>query len=91
MNRPDNSTPPPNRLLASLPRADYESLLPIVELVRFPKNRILYEAGELVHYGYFPTDGMASLLATLIVYPVTIVAEVVILRRGQRALLSGGR
>ena len=57
------SFPIENRLLAVLPRDEYERLLPRLEVVRLPKNRILYEAGELVHYGYFPTDGMASLLA----------------------------
>lgn len=34
-----------------------------MELVRFPKNRILYETGEAVHYAYFPTQGMASFFA----------------------------
>ena len=63
VNRPNNSTSPLNRLLAALPRDEYERFLPSLELVRLPKNRILYEAGELVHYRYFPTDGMASLLA----------------------------
>ncbi|HKZ76924.1 MAG TPA: Crp/Fnr family transcriptional regulator [Pyrinomonadaceae bacterium] len=64
VNPPDNSTiPANNRLLATLPRDEYERLLPRLELVRFPKNRILYEAGEGIHYAYFPTHGMASLFA----------------------------
>src|SRR6266849_1174862 len=63
VNRPNDSTTPPNRPLAALPRAEYESLIPKLELVRFPRNRILYEAGELVHNAYFPNSGMASLLA----------------------------
>src|SRR6266851_3543219 len=52
-----------NRLLAALPRDEYEQLLSRSELVRFRKNRILYEAGEGIQYAYFPTSGMASLLA----------------------------
>ena len=52
-----------NRLLAALPRDEYESLLQKLELVRFPRNRILYEAGDAIHYAYFPNSGMASLLA----------------------------
>jgi CRP-like cAMP-binding protein len=52
-----------NRLLATLPHDEYERLLPRLELVRFPKNRILYEAGEGVHYAYFPSHGLASLFA----------------------------
>ena len=39
------------------------SLLPGLELVRFPKNRILNEAGEEIHDAYFPAHGMASLFA----------------------------
>jgi CRP-like cAMP-binding protein len=58
-----SSTPSKNRLLAALPRDEYERLLPRLELVRFPKNRILYEAGEGIHYAYFPTHGLASLFA----------------------------
>src|SRR5439155_23754435 len=42
---------------------EYESLLLKLELVRFPRNRILYEAGDALHYAYFPNSGMASLLA----------------------------
>ena len=33
------------------------------QLVRFRKNRILYEAGEAIQYAYFPNNGLASLLA----------------------------
>ncbi len=61
--RPDSTIPLNNRLLAALPRDEYESLLPKLELVRFPRNRILYEAGDAIHYAYFPSSGMASLLA----------------------------
>jgi CRP-like cAMP-binding protein len=57
------SVPVGNTLLAALPRDEYERLLPRLELVRFPKNRVLYEVGEAVHYAYFPTHGMASLFA----------------------------
>lgn len=63
VNRPNDYPPPRNRLLAALPRDEYERVFASLDSVRLPKNRILYEAGELVHYGYFPTDGMASLLA----------------------------
>ncbi len=87
-------------MLAALPREEYERLLPRLELVRFPMNRILYEAGEEIHYAYSshmawprcsPSPKMAPLWKLALLYPVTIVAEVVLLRRGQRALLSGGR
>src|SRR5258708_22378254 len=52
-----------NRLLAALPRDEYDQLLSRSELIRFRKNRILYEAGEAIQYAYFPNNGMASLLA----------------------------
>jgi CRP-like cAMP-binding protein len=57
------SFPIENRLLAALPRDEYDRLFPKLELVRFPRNRILYEAGDAIHYAYFPNSGMASLLA----------------------------
>src|SRR5437588_453911 len=52
-----------NRLLAAMTRGEYDRLLPLLEIVRFPKNRILCEAGEGIHHAYFPTHGMASLFA----------------------------
>ena len=52
-----------NRLLATLPRDEYERLLPKLELTQFPRNRILYEAGDETRYAYFPNSGVASLLA----------------------------
>lgn len=55
--------PPPNRLLGALHRPEYERLLPWLESVSLPKNRILHEAGEAIYYAYFPNDGMASLQA----------------------------
>ena len=73
VNPTDDSTiPPTNRLLAALARDEYERLLPRLELVRFPKNRILYEAGEGIHYAYFPTHGMASCGP---LYPVRSIAQ----------------
>ncbi|MGH9905232.1 MAG: Crp/Fnr family transcriptional regulator, partial [Pyrinomonadaceae bacterium] len=52
-----------NRLLASLPRDEYAHLLPRLEFVKLPKNRILYEAGDPIHYGYFLKTGMVSFQA----------------------------
>jgi CRP-like cAMP-binding protein len=57
------SFPVENRLLAALLRDEYERLLPNLELVRFPRNRILYEAGDEVRSAYFLNDGLVSLLA----------------------------
>ncbi len=52
-----------NRLLAALPRQDYERLLPNFELVRLTPGRILYDVGDMVHHAYFPIGGMISLLS----------------------------
>lgn len=52
-----------NRLLAALPPDEYERLSPCFELVRLPRNRILYEAGDTMQYAYFLNSGMASFLA----------------------------
>ena len=52
-----------NRLLAVLPRPEYERLSPYLELVRLTPGRILYDVGDTVHYAYFPKDGMISLLS----------------------------
>jgi len=57
------SFPIENRLLAALPRDEYERLLPKLELTRCPKNRILYEVGDETRYAYFPNSGVTSLLA----------------------------
>ncbi len=57
------SVPPENRLLAALPRAEYECLLPHLERVYFPQGKVLCEAGDIVRRAYFITKGMVSLLS----------------------------
>jgi CRP-like cAMP-binding protein len=52
-----------NKLLASLPREEYERLLPQLETVHLAQRKIIYNAGDLVRYGYFLNDGMVSLLS----------------------------
>ncbi len=58
-----SSIPIANRLLAALQRDEYERLLPNSQVIRLPRNRILYEAGDEVRSAYFLNDGMVSLLA----------------------------
>ncbi|MBA3804974.1 MAG: Crp/Fnr family transcriptional regulator [Acidobacteria bacterium] len=53
-----------NRLLAALPREEYERLSPHLELVRLIPGKILYNVGDAVRYAYFPKGGMVSLLST---------------------------
>jgi CRP-like cAMP-binding protein len=61
---PSADRPPPkrNHLLASLPDADYERLLPHLESVALPLGWALYESGGRLDHVYFLTDGIVSLL-----------------------------
>jgi CRP-like cAMP-binding protein len=58
------SVQPPlkNHLLAALPAADYERLLPNLELMPLPLGLSIYEPGSRLDYVYFPTAGIVSLL-----------------------------
>jgi len=42
-----------NKLLAALPRAEFDKLAPHLEQVNLSKNTILYDAGETVRHAYF--------------------------------------
>ena len=55
-------TPKQNSLLAALPGAEYERLLPYLELVPLPLGWAVYEAGGAQGYVYFPTTSIVSLL-----------------------------
>jgi CRP-like cAMP-binding protein len=52
----------PNSVLAALPRADYERLLPGLEPVALKLGEVLHEEGAPIRYVYFPVDCVASLL-----------------------------
>lgn len=53
-----------NRLLGSLPDKEYDRLLPKLQPVQLPKGRVIYEAGDLADYVYFPSSGVISLLSS---------------------------
>lgn len=57
-------TPPPRRngLLAALPGADSEHVLPHLEPFPLNLGRAIYESGGHQGYVYFPTDSIVSLL-----------------------------
>lgn len=61
INRANYAGPKQNRLLAALPSADYERLLPNLEEVALPLGVVLYESGAKPGYAYFPTDCIVSL------------------------------
>ncbi len=56
------TTPTRNHLLAALPTADYQRLLPDLQLVALPLGMAVYESGGKLNYVYFPTDCIVSLL-----------------------------
>ena len=60
-----SASPTQNHLLASLPAADYEGLLPDLELVSLPLGMAVYESGGKLDHVYFPTDCIVSLLYVL--------------------------
>jgi CRP-like cAMP-binding protein len=59
-----SGTPSPtqNQLLAALPAADYQRLLPSLEFVSLPLGKVLYESGDQLDCVYFPVDCIVSLL-----------------------------
>lgn len=59
------SSPIENRLLASLPKKDYQRLLPELEHVPMTFADILYEPGGSIRHVYFPNDSIVSLLSVV--------------------------
>jgi CRP-like cAMP-binding protein len=55
-------SPRENQLLASLPPADFERLSSDLEMVWMPLGKVLHEPGDRLHYVYFPTTAIVSLL-----------------------------
>jgi CRP-like cAMP-binding protein len=55
-------TPRQNHLLAALPPAVYERLLPSLELVPMPLGEIIYTSGSALQFLYFPTTCIVSLV-----------------------------
>lgn len=55
--------PGTNRLLAALPKKEYQRLRPEMEEVSMPFAEVLYESGERIRHVYFPNDSIVSLIA----------------------------
>ena len=58
----DPASPRQNHLLRALPALDWERLIPQLELVEMPLGQVICESGSPLHYVYFPTDSIVSLL-----------------------------
>jgi CRP-like cAMP-binding protein len=54
-----------NRLLAALPDAEYQRLIPHLEYVPLSFKQALHEVGEPIEYVYFPHRAIVSLLSTM--------------------------
>ncbi len=61
---PEASPHPANRLLAALPDAEYQRLVPHLERVPLPLKQVLHKAGESIEYVYFPDRAIVSLIST---------------------------
>lgn len=57
--------PRQNRILGSLPAADYARLLPDLKLVEMPLRWTVSESGDHVNFLHFPVSGIVSLIYTL--------------------------
>lgn len=53
-----------NRIVASLPREEYERLSPHLEPVRFEKGQLIHHAGDKIQHAHFVETGMLSMLST---------------------------
>jgi CRP-like cAMP-binding protein len=66
LNRSSNGGGPGvNRLLATLPKSEYERLLPSLKIVNLGLGEVLYEPGDAIKYVYFPNDSIISLISEL--------------------------
>jgi CRP-like cAMP-binding protein len=54
-----------NRILAGLPIADFERLLPELELVELRYGEVLYQSDEPIRHVYFPNLGTISLIVVM--------------------------
>ncbi len=60
----DNSKPN-NKILAALPKKEYQRLLPDLEQVDLIFAKLIYEPGEHISHVYFPESGIISLLSAV--------------------------
>src|SRR5689334_4569113 len=54
-----------NRLLAQLPKAEFDHLSPLLEPVPLTAKQVLYKDGSRFRYIYFPTSGVVSAMTVM--------------------------
>lgn len=59
------NTKPANRLLAALPKSEYQHLFSKLEAFSLNYTENIYESGGIIQYVYFPNSGIVSLLSTV--------------------------
>lgn len=57
--------PPTNRILAALPKDEYQRLLPKLKPSPLVFGKVIFDPGDLIREVYFPTSGIISLLAAV--------------------------
>ncbi|MDO8277256.1 MAG: Crp/Fnr family transcriptional regulator [Burkholderiaceae bacterium] len=65
LSKPAAPEPRQNQILAALPKAEYERLLPDLELVEMPLGWTMSEVGDHVKYLHFPISGIIALIYAL--------------------------
>ena len=60
-----NGGPGANRLLAALPKKEYQRLLPQLRNTTLTFGDVLYEPGDKIKHVYFPNDSIISLLSAV--------------------------
>ena len=58
----ENPVPIANKILAALPRRDYQRLSANLDQVTLTFGQIIYEPGDSIRHVYFPNDSLVSLL-----------------------------
>lgn len=61
----ERNKPVTNRLLAALPKKEYQSLLPRLESVSLAFGDIIFEPGDRLRHVYFPDNSIVSLLSAV--------------------------
>lgn len=62
----DNGSTSVNRVLATLPKAEYQRLSPSLRPVKLVLGEVLYEPGGAIKYVYFPNNSIISLISPLL-------------------------
>ena len=65
-----------NRLLNGLPTNELQRLLPHLEPLPLPRNKVLFEATDVINYVYFPVSGLVELLGTTHTGDIVVIALV---------------